>query len=253
MFSFDYVSLFLILLNVFVFILFLFLVFAIIKSYKVSAGEEAEVVKQNAFKKAQEMMDTSREKSLAVIKESTEKSQEIIRNVEFLTDDAKKMLEEEFNKLSGDQLGRIDALATDLMNEYSKVLSDEKAKGVESLRHISEVIEQEAAKDLDEFKHATEDMEKVAVAELDEFRKTLEQETVASEQLVQERVNSEYEEMKARIHAYEDEKMRQIDSDIQNILAQVAKEVFGSGVDLRTSEEMVMQALNRAKKEGMFS
>lgn len=270
MFSFDYVSLFLIILNIFVFLLFAFLIFVIIRSYKTSAGEEEEMIKQQAFKKAQAMLDASREKSLQILKDSTSKAKDVINNVEYLTEDVKNQLNSEFSKLSDSQIKKIDTLSNELMSEYKKVLSEEKNKSLASLhevsesmkneanqelanlRNVSDDMESEARKELSEFRHISEKIEHEAAAEIEEFRKTLAQETVASEKLVQERVNQEYEEMRQRIRSFEEEKMRQIDERINVILSDVAKEVFGSGIDLSTSEQMVMAALNKAKKEGMF-
>lgn len=270
MLSFDYVSLFLILLNIFVFLLFTFLIFVIVKSYRTGAGEEEEVIKQKAFNKAQAMLDAAREKSLEILKDSTDKSRDVINNVEYLTDDVKNQLNAEFSKLSDSQVAKINALSKDLIQAYVTALSEEKDRSLASLeevsrsmqaeankeiasfKQVSTTMESEAQKELAEFRQVSENIEKAAEGELAEFRKTLEKETVESEKMVQERVNTEYENMRQRIRAYETEKMRQIDERVNVILADVAKEVFGAGIDLSSSEEMVMAALDKAKKEGMF-
>ena len=56
MIFFDYTSLFLIVLNVFVFFLFSFLMYVIYKHYKYSMQEEDAEVKKHAYEKASEML-----------------------------------------------------------------------------------------------------------------------------------------------------------------------------------------------------
>lgn len=270
MFSFDYLSLFLILLNIFVFLLFSFLVFVIYKSYKTGLTEEEEVIKESSYKKAQALLDEARSKSMAILKDSTVKAKEVINSVEFLTEDVKKELHKEFNELSEAQFDQIEKLNTELLNSYAKALSEEKDKNVASLKYISDSIEKEAAQEISQFKEVSTNMEKEAakelsefrkvsegiegqaVKELDEFRKALEKETVASEKAVQEKLDQDYEKVRQKLTAYESEKMKQMDERINSVLADVAKEVFGTAIDLSTSEDMVMAALERAKAEGMF-
>lgn len=253
MFEFDYTSIFLILLNVFVFVLFLLLIVMLFKSYRTHAMEEEEVVKSKAFNKAQALLDEAQKKSLEIISDSTQKSKEIINNVEYLTDDAKNSLQGEFDKVSNDQFSKMKSLTDELLETYTAVINEEKDKGVEVLKNVSKSIEGEALKELGDFKQVSENIERQAEGELENFRKALQDETVKSEQMVQERVNQEFEDMKSRIKGYEDAKMKKIDESINGVLAEVAREVFGTSLDLSTSEELVMNALDRAKKEGMFA
>lgn len=246
------------------------MVFVIYRSYKTGLTEEEEVIKENSFKKAQALLDEARSKSMDILKDSTTKARDVINSVEFLTDDVKKELHKEFNDLSETQFQQIENLNRELLNSYAKALNEEKDKNVASLKYISESIEKEAAdeisqfkkvsatmekeavQELSEFRKVSEDIEGQAIKELDEFRKSLEKETVASEKAVKERLDKEYEEVRQKLNAYQAEKMRQMDEKINGVLAEVAKEVFGTAIDLSTSEEMVMAALERAKAEGMF-
>lgn len=234
MFTLDYTSIFLILLNVFVFILFLFLIYAIFVSYRSSNSVDQVLLRQDAYKKALATLDTARDEALRLVKET-----------EYLTDDTKTKLKKEFNTV-------VTKLSDQLAADLTATIKDEGSRGVESIRNASTAIEQSALSEIKKFEGVSKTMESEALHELENFKNELHESTLHNEEAVQLRLSKEYEEMARRIETYEQGKMSQIDKKIAGIMLQVTQELFDKSIDVSTSEQMVMEALSKAKRENMF-
>ncbi len=234
MFTLDYTSIFLILLNAFVFVLFIFLIVAIFQSYKSSIITEQELVRQDAYKKALAILDKARDESLRMLK-----------NTEYLTDDTKQVMKKEFDSI-------VSKLSNQLSTDLSETMKEESIQGVASIRKVSKVIEDSAFDELKKFEGVSESMEKEALRELENFRQELHAGTIHNEEAMQERLSKEYENVRQRLIDYENAKMSQIDIKIKTIFSQMTRELFDKSIDIATSEQMVMEALSKAKRENMF-
>lgn len=60
------------------------------------------------------------------------------------------------------------------------------------------------------------------------------------------------QELKMGIENYKEERFKDIDIKIYQILGQVAKKTIGKAIDFSTHEELIMDALEKAKRENFF-
>lgn len=234
MFTLDYTSIFLILLNVFVFVLFIFLIYAIFQSYKSNTTAEQELLRQDSYKKAMDILDKARVEALRMVKET-----------EYLTDDTKIVLKKEFDSI-------VNKLSKQLSADLTATIKEESTQGVASIRNVSKEIENNAIGELKKFEGVSISMEKEALEELENFRQELHVGTIHNEETMQARLNKEYEEVRQRLAEYESAKMSQIDTKMKTIFAQITQELFDKSIDIAISEKMVMEALSKAKKENLF-
>ena len=51
---------------------------------------------------------------------------------------------------------------------------------------------------------------------------------------------------------YRQGQIKRLDSKINTVIAEVAKQVLGKAVDLKSHQELVIEALNKAKAENLF-
>lgn len=77
----------------------------------------------------------------------------------------------------------------------------------------------------------------------------IQNEISAVRESAQAQVNQELADSQEKIRAYEAQKIKDLDTKVYQILSQVAKKTIGRAIDLSTHEELVMEALERAKKE----
>lgn len=91
-----------------------------------------------------------------------------------------------------------------------------------------------------------------AVVELARFKKELEEKIVAVEGATEKVLADEYEEVKKEIERYRTSKMTQIDSLAREILTDVTRKVIGKSIDLRAHEDLIINALEDAKRQNIF-
>ena len=65
-------------------------------------------------------------------------------------------------------------------------------------------------------------------------------------------LEKEIEKTKREIEDYKKERIKELDEKIYLILGEIAKKTLGRAIDLSTHEELVMEALEKAKKEGVL-
>lgn len=91
-----------------------------------------------------------------------------------------------------------------------------------------------------------------AIVELARFKKELEEKVVTMEGAAEKVLAEEFDEVKAEIERYKVSKTAQIDSQARLILIDVTKKVLGKAIDLRAHEDLVLQALEDAKRQNLF-
>ena len=85
-----------------------------------------------------------------------------------------------------------------------------------------------------------------------ELAQGISSELVAVRQVAQEEVNKELVASREKIKAYELQKIKELDDKVYQILGAVAKKTIGKAIDLSTHEDLVLEALKRAKKEKLL-
>jgi uncharacterized protein YoxC len=86
----------------------------------------------------------------------------------------------------------------------------------------------------------------------DELSSGWQTELVRIRQEMEEKLLKGMQEAQSSAKMYQEEKIKELDSKIYQILSQVAKKTLGRSIDLSTHEELVMEALEKAKKENLF-
>jgi F0F1-type ATP synthase membrane subunit b/b' len=71
-------------------------------------------------------------------------------------------------------------------------------------------------------------------------------------QSAQEQVNKELLASQEKIKAYESQKINELDTKVYQIIGMIAKKTIGHAIDLSTHEELVLDALKKAKKENLL-
>ena len=96
------------------------------------------------------------------------------------------------------------------------------------------------------------DIKTQAQTNVEDFKEILEKETVKSQQLVGEKIDEEYQTLHKELEIYKAKRLKQIDDSVYEILQNVSKKVLGKSIKLNDQEELVLDSLAEAKKEGLF-
>lgn len=146
----------------------------------------------------------------------------------------RKAFEEELSKVAKAQIKALEAISHQFTLGYKKTLTSVEGGHRERLEAVIQDIEGEA------------------LSEMKNFKDILEKETLVSQKIVEEKIEQEYATVQKELSVYKSEKLKEIDESIYKFLANVSKLVFGKVLSLEEHQELVMKALEEAKKEGIF-
>jgi hypothetical protein len=154
-----------------------------------------------------------------------------------------------------------DYVKAELMKKVENLLNDEAHKDVQLLQNKSYEIndwykkllagvEQQHAKKAEETLNTVEN---IATEELEDFREILKKETMESEQVVSQKVNSEYQKVHLELEGYKAKKMQEINQAANKIVLEVTEEVLGKAISLDEHQKIIVDALEKAKRDGLFN
>lgn len=156
--------------------------------------------------------ESGRQKAAKIMEEARDKALQMLEGVKIDAGENQQLVDEELKKIGQMQ-----------MDNYNNMI-----------QKISKSIEDEAIK------------------EVEEFRKKLETDAGSVQKTVVARVEEDYVQAKKQIETYKTERMKQVDRQVLQLMKDVGKDVLGKTMDFETHRELIMQALEEARKEHVF-
>ncbi|OGH22094.1 MAG: hypothetical protein A3F31_00110 [Candidatus Levybacteria bacterium RIFCSPHIGHO2_12_FULL_38_12] len=188
-------------------------------------------IDEETHKKALHLIQNSRDKGYEIIQDANIKAQEILKNAASITDKSKTVLEKELEKVYKKQVKDLGTTSNELLDDYQKLLEDAKKDSLNMVKNISKSIEMSA------------------LSEVQDFKDVLRQETLVSQKVVAEKIQQEYDQIQEDVKAYKQEKLKQVEDSLFALLKKVSEETIGKTLSLEQHEELVLEALERGKKE----
>ncbi|MCL5114029.1 MAG: hypothetical protein M1372_02560 [Patescibacteria group bacterium] len=198
-----------------------------------SYQKEADLLLTQIHKKESDLLEDARIKAGKIIEEANVKAQDILNSTNNLNNDSKKTLEDALEKLVKHQAGYFEKVSEDFLKTYQQELASLKEKNIEILRNVSKNIEEDTTN------------------EVKDFDSVLEKETIASQKIVEEKIEQEYTKIQKDTEEYRSQMIKKVDEQIYKIIEEVSKQVLGKGLSLQEHEDLVIDALSKAKKEGI--
>lgn len=184
-----------------------------------------------------------------------------------ISEDFERQIESMIEKELKDMVVGLNQKALSFSDEIAETYKKEVAtffRGVDGeFSKISKVNEKiqdsllrEAEKKMDEFDKGYSQAQSVLFDEVRstaaEAGKTMSEEISKIHQSTEESLKQKNIQIKKDIENYKEEKLRELDKEIYKIISEVAQKTIGKATDLSTHEELVMEALEKAKKEQIF-
>ncbi|MDP2671054.1 MAG: hypothetical protein Q8P13_01165 [bacterium] len=89
--------------------------------------------------------------------------------------------------------------------------------------------------------------------EISSLSQSIEEEILQVRGETEKKINQRLASSEAEILALQEKKIKSIEENIYQLLTEIAKKTLGKSIDLTTHEDLVMEALEKAKKEKFFS
>jgi exonuclease VII large subunit len=190
---------------------------------------------KDAYSQAIQMINDARMASMHIIKDAHLKALRTLENSSVFNKDLKREVETSIDHLTNKHLTSLDSLSRELEESYKKAVTEQKDKDITTIESASESMKSEILR------------------EVEEFKQTLQKETFESQEMVEQKVSEEYEKVKSQIEDYKNVEIKKIDENMFSIVLIASKKIFGRTLDLDTHEQIVIDSLEEAKKEGVFS
>lgn len=187
-------------------------------------------IKDNAYQKAFSIIEDARAKSVDLIYQSNQKAQKLLEDTQAFNQATKVLLEKELKNVADRQLNSLDSTSKGLLEMYKKVIAEEEGKNIETLEGFTKELRSEL------------------VSEVDEFKDLLHRETIESQQMVEQKVNAEFKKAIDEISAFKAKRLKKVDDNIFRILVLVSKDVFGKMLSMEEHQQLVLEALKKAKE-----
>ena len=137
-----------------------------------------------------------------------------------------------------------------ISEQHKRYLKDASLKYVETYEHMAEEAQEEY---LHTLHAASQAMAKDAQQSLGMFETFLKEQTIGYKLAMEKKIDQLRMEANTSIDEYRKEKLKRVDKSINEIILMVAKHVIGRSINLKEHNELVIRALEEAKKEGFFS
>lgn len=98
----------------------------------------------------------------------------------------------------------------------------------------------------------SETLKTVTSKEATQFRQALEMETTKGQKLVTDKLAAEYDQVIKQVVDYKKEKLALADAEVNKIVHEVFEKIAGKLIPVSQQQELVMQALEEAKKDHVF-
>ncbi len=202
---------------------------------KLHQAEELNNHLQNQLsEKPVKLLESAHEKAQEIIEQANRHATEILASSKTYEDNSNFALKEKLVDLEKQQEAVFNKASAEMKTAYQNLLTQIQEEDINTLKTMTKNIESDI---LSDFK---------------EFRDSLEKETINSEKVVKEKIDEEYLEIEKELEDYKKQKYAQIDEDIYKILNRVSEMVLSQGISFDKHKQLVLEALETAKKEQVF-
>lgn len=202
---------------------------------KLHEAEKANSHLQNQLaQKPIKLLEEAHEKAQDIIDQANKKATEILASSKSYEDNSTQEMKTKLEELEKQQAQIFTKASEDMKIAYQNM--------------ITQIQDQ----DINTLKTMTKDIQDDVLADFKEFRDDLEKETLNSEKIVKEKIDEEYLSIEKDLEEYKKQKYKKIDEDIYKILYRVSEMVLNQGISYDKHKELVIEALETAKKEQVF-
>jgi hypothetical protein len=199
-----------------------------------SAQKDINSLKNQLSENPIKLLEQAHEKAQELINQANKQAADILASSKVYEDNSNQALKSKLSELEKQQESVFSKASQDMKIAYQNM--------------ITQIQEQ----DINTLKTMTKDIESDVLSDFKEFRDELEKETIKSEKVVKEKIDDEYLTLEKDLEEYKKQKYQKLDDDIYKILYRVSEMVLNQGIPYDKHKELVIEALETAKKEQVF-
>jgi len=195
--------------------------------------KEADELMDKVHKNEADLLEDARIKASKIVEDANEKAAEIIGSGNNINAQSRKTLDEALDTLLKHQTSYFEKASADFLEAYKRELESLKQKNIDIVKNVSKDIEEHTVK------------------EVEDFDNILQKETFSAQKIVGDKIEKEYSSAQKDAENYKNEMLRKAEDEIYKILQNVSKLTLGKSIPLADHEQLIIEALEKAKKDGI--
>ena len=196
--------------------------------------DNEEELYKKTLEEEKKIAEKAQTEFISTIATADEKAQQIVSQAAQVTADTQKVLNQALVDVSEKEKQAISQQAAEFLKNYQKELQDINVSTLNTLKGLTGEIVKEIESGLAELK------------------KTVSEETYGSHKVAEEKIKAEYETLEKELKGYKEEQLKRINDNMYQILLSVSKEILAKSINFEQHEDLIMQALEKAKSETTF-
>lgn len=189
---------------------------------------------QEDYGESLEVIEGAQKQANAIVERAVESAKHILFETEYVKQDLTREMQDSFEKVAQEAVKMVQNRSTESEEEFQKVVDEVK-------KQFEEVASQKLA-----------NIQKVAEDETNDFKEILRRETISSQLFIGKKIGSDFEEVQKELAEYKQQRLSEINKNINTITKQVVTEVLGQSITIPLEEQLITASLENAKKTGLF-
>lgn len=194
-----------------------------IKHSKLTEEKKWREIEMKAQKDYEEILETA-----------NRKAEEIIRNSTKISFDVSTSLKQAVGKALLDHKSALDTTSLTLTNKYAGELEEINKHNLELLTNVYKDIEIDAK------------------SKFESYQKILQDQTFEAQKQAKARIEGEYAKLEKELAQVRELKITELDDKVDNLVKSISKDVVGKSLDSSTQTTLIIESLEKAKKEGVI-
>lgn len=190
---------------------------------------------QRSEKRSEELLEHAHHRVRSILEKTAEKADKMLLETEYLNQHLTAEVDNSLKKIVESHQQLLSQNSADFFTTYHKELEE-----------VKQVY-------MPEITRMLSDIQKTTERELKDFMSIIVKETVEGQSIIGKKLDTEFEKTQKQIQAYKDTQIQKIDTAISKMVVRVAEDVVGKTIAVSDHQALVLEALEKAKQEGMFA
>ncbi len=193
--------------------------------------KEADQIKADANASAKKILEEANITSLNTIRESSDKATAILSEARVVSDATTQHLQDVSQELLAQHNARVQDISQQIIQDYTKLLNEEKTTDVKSLQDIASQMESNLTSQLTDFNQQLNNHLSLLTASLSAD------------------VKSKYDKADQDVEIYKKMKIQKVEESIFNILEDISIQVLGKSINLTDTEAFIEKTVKEKFNE----
>ena len=185
--------------------------------------------------KSEKVLTDAHQQSKSVILQATEKANKILLDANY----SHEQIMQEFDKT--------------LKEIVSRTTKEFETTGYDFVKLYQNSLEEIKKSHIEEIKSTIESVKKTTETELEDFSTIMKKETIEAQDYIGKNITEQFEKTNKEIRDYKTEQLQKVDASIGSLIQKIAQSVLGRLISPSEHQHLVLEALEEAKKEGVFN